>query len=165
MKTLLTESQIQSHVLRIAHKIDADYYGKTLTALVLLKGGFVFAADLLRHVTVPVKVEFMEVSSYSNDHTGHDVVFTFFDWAKIFNEDVLIIDDILDTGNTLFTITQKVKESATKSYKTCCLLRKPGKCIFAVDLDYPAIKIPNFFVFGYGMDDKGLKRNLKEIRY
>jgi hypoxanthine phosphoribosyltransferase len=162
---LVSETEIKSHILEVANLINKDYKDKEITALVILKGGAWFAIDLLKYVTAPCEIEFIQASSYGNNTKSEDVVvFSHFDLEILRQKDVLIIDDILDTGYTISLLLKRVSE-IVRSVKACCLLDKISRREVPVALDYPSIVVPNVWTFGYGMDSKGKFRNLPEIRY
>ena len=154
MKVLLTEEQIKRRIDELAHEISEKYKGQELLAIVLLKGAFIFAADLLRRVDgVEVYCDFMKASSYgSSTESSGDVRITLYPSTSIEGKKVLIVDDILDTGLTLKRVKEFLIFSGAESCEVCVLLDKPERRKVEIEADYVGFKIPNHFVVGYGMD-------------
>lgn len=168
MKILVPGEDIFTHICSISYLVKKDYENKPFTALVVLKGAVPFATDLLLNLgeSVQCEVEYISVSSYgdSDISIGH-VETEDFDFSKLKGKSVLIIDDIIDTGNTMNYLIDEISQY-TSDIKACCLLSKTARRQISEDiLDYPAIEIPDVFVYGYGMDKEGLYRNYPEICY
>lgn len=150
---LFPEAVIQEKVKEMAKKISEDYKGKRVLCVGLLTGAFVFLTDLLRHFTVPYEVDFMVVSSYGRGTTSSGSVKLKKDLSiDPQGRDILIIEDLIDTGNTLSWIKEHLKVKQCKSVKICCLLDKKARRTAAVDVDYVGFECPDEFVIGYGMD-------------
>jgi hypoxanthine phosphoribosyltransferase len=163
---LLTEEQIASRVRELAVQISADYAGRELLVVGVLKGAWVFLADLVRLMTVPVVVDFMMASSYGAGTSSTGTVKIVLDLASpVEGRDVLIVDDILDSGLTLKHIFDNLKLSGPRSLRTAVLLDKPERRRAAIEADYVGFRIPNRFVVGYGVDFAGRFRNLPYIGY
>lgn len=163
-KVLYHESTILSRLDEMAHQITADYRGEDLTAVAILNGSFIFMADLLRRVPLPLQVDCWSVSSYHGTKSSGQVNFRQTQLADVRGRHVLILDDILDSGVTLHAIRERlVAESGAKSIKVCVLLRKHVERTRPIDADYVGFDIPNEFVVGYGLDYNERYRNLPFI--
>lgn len=165
-KVLYTNEEIKDKVKELGKQIAEDYKGKELLVLALLNGAFVFAADLVRAIDMDFRVEFMKSSSYGDETTSSGKVKILFepdlDYSKY---DVLIVDDILDTGITMKAIVKSISEKNPKSVKTCTFLSKPERREVEIEPDYVGYSIPNKFVIGYGLNFKDYYRNLPDILY
>lgn len=163
IKTLLTREQIESRIKELAKEIQKDYQGKDLYVLGLLKGSVVFMTDLIKEIDLPLVIDFMSVSSYSG-HTTTGVVKILKDVdINMEGKDVLIVEDIIDTGLTLSHVTKLLKERGIKSLKICSLLDKPSRRLVEMKGDYIGFEIPDKFVIGYGLDNDQYCRNLPFI--
>ena len=152
-KVLLTENDIQKRVNELAQQISQDYKDKESLILVgILKGAFIFLADLSRKLTIPHIVDFMALSSYGKSSTSSGAVRIIMDLREpIQDQNVLIVEDIVDTGNTINYLFKTLKGRNPASIKTCTLLRKnPNNCKFKID--YLGFEVPNVWVVGYGLD-------------
>lgn len=160
-KILYHESTILSRLDDLAHEITEDYRGKDLTAIAILNGSFIFVADLLRRIPLPLQVDCWSVSSYHGTKSSGQVNFRQTQLADVRGRHVLILDDILDTGVTLRAIYDRLAaESGAASIKICALLRKNIAGERPIDADYVGFDIPNEFVVGYGLDYNERFRNL-----
>lgn len=159
-KVLFHESTILSRLDELAHEITTDYRGKDLTVVAILNGSFVFMADLLRRVPLPLQVECLSVSSYHGTQSTGRVNFRQSDLADFRDRHVLLLDDILDSGHTLHAIRERLSDGGALSLRTCVLLRKRVERAREIDADYVAFDIPNEFVVGYGLDYNENYRNL-----
>jgi hypoxanthine phosphoribosyltransferase len=159
-KILFHESTILSRLDELAHEITTDYRGKDLTVIAILNGSFIFVADLLRRVPLPLQVDCLGVSSYHGTKTSGIVNFRQSTVADLRDRHVLILDDILDSGHTLHAIRDRLAQEGALSLRTCVLLRKAVQRAREVDADYVAFDIPNEFVVGYGLDYNENYRNL-----
>jgi hypoxanthine phosphoribosyltransferase len=163
-KILYHESTILSRLDDLAHQITEDYRGKDLTAIAILNGSFIFVADLLRRVPLPLQVDCWSVSSYHGTKSSGQVNFRQTQLADVRGRHVLILDDILDTGVTLRAIHDRLTaESGAASVKICALLRKNIAGARPIDADYVGFDIPNEFVVGYGLDYNERFRNLPYV--
>jgi len=164
-EVLINEQQIQEKVKELGEIISEDYKDSEDLLLVgILKGGVVFMADLLRAIKIPVKIEFMAVSSYGNSTTSSGIVRILKDLdTSIEGKDVLLVEDIVDTGLTLNYLKEYLLARKPKSLKICTMLDKPSRRKVHVDIDYKGFEIPDKFVVGYGLDFSGLYRNLPYI--
>jgi hypoxanthine phosphoribosyltransferase len=163
---LLTEEQVASRVRELARQISADYKDRELLVVGLLKGSWIFLADLVRLVTIPVTVDFMMASSYGSgtDSSGAvRIVLGLSSPAE--GRDVLVVDDILDSGFTLKQIADDIRLRKPRSLRIAVLMDKPERRRADVKVDYIGFKVPNKFVVGYGIDYAERFRNLPYIGY
>jgi hypoxanthine phosphoribosyltransferase len=164
-KTLVTREQLQARITELGATISRDYAEKDLLLVCVLKGGVLFLSDLTRAIRIPHAFDFMAISSYGGMQTeSTGVVRILMDLnSNIANRNVLIVEDIIDTGHTLTYITEMLKTRAPTSIKICTLLNKPSRREVDVPLDYIGFDIPNEFVVGYGLDYNEVYRNLPYI--
>lgn len=167
LKILYTEQQINEGVEKLARQIEEYYKDKsgTLLAVGILKGSVVFMGELLKRLNIPCEIDFMKCSSYGSGTTSSGVIAIKCDLSKsdISDCNILVIEDILDTGNTLKKILQHLTERGAKSVKLCTLLDKPDRRKVDIEADFVAFKIPDEFVVGYGLDFDEKYRNMPEI--
>jgi hypoxanthine phosphoribosyltransferase len=162
---LITELQLQTRIKELGAQISADYAGKDLLLLCILKGGVLFLTDLMRALTIPHEIDFMAVSSYakeSRESTGVVRILKDLD-EPIANRHLLIVEDIVDTGYTLDYITRNLEARQPASLKICTLLDKAERRKVNIPVDYTGFVIPNEYVFGYGLDLDQKFRNLPFI--
>ncbi|HZM73172.1 MAG TPA: hypoxanthine phosphoribosyltransferase [Candidatus Polarisedimenticolia bacterium] len=164
-EVLVTENQIQARVAELGAQISADYAGRKLTLVSVLKGSLPFMADLMRVITVPVRIDLMEVSSYGGATTeSSGLVRILKDLsASIEGEDVLICEDIIDTGLTLNYLIRYLGGKKPASLRICTLLDKPARRLVEINVDYTGFTIPDQFVVGYGLDYNEHYRNLRFV--
>ena len=162
---LISEAEITARINELAHQITQDYaQTKQLVVVGLLRGSFVFIADLVRHLDVPVEVDFMTVSSYGNKMESSRQVRIIQDLETVIEDrDVLIVEDIIDTGHTLSQVIEILATRHPKSLKICTLLNKPSRREVDVPIDWVGFEIPDEFVIGYGIDYAQQGRNLPHI--
>jgi len=161
---LLTEEQIQKRVAELGMQISADYSGKELHLIGVLRGAVMFMADLMRHITVPCSCDFIAIASYGMDTKSSGVVRILKDLDEsIQGRHVLIVEDIVDTGLTLNYILNLIRSRNPASVRVCALLDKPERRIVPVEIHYLGFTIPNMFVVGYGLDFAQKYRNLPYI--
>ena len=162
---LISEAEITARINELAHQITQDYADtKQLVVVGLLRGSFIFIADLVRHLDVPVEVDFMTVSSYGNAMESSRQVRIIQDLeTAIKDRDVLIVEDIIDTGHTLSQVIKILATRQPKSLRICTLLNKPSRREVEVDIDWVGFEIPDEFVIGYGIDYAQQGRNLPHI--
>lgn len=166
IKVLISKEQIENRVKELAKQIRKDYTEKSITAICLLKGSLFFTADLTREIGGKIYLEFMQLSSYEGENTtGTIKLKKDIDFSEIKGKDVLIIEDIVDTGITLNYTLEHIKKAGANSVKVCTLLNKPSRRKIKVPIDYVGFEIENQFVLGYGMDYDQLYRNLPYIGY
>ena len=164
---LVSQEAIQKRIGELGNAISADYYGKTLTLMGVLKGSFVFVADLARQIDVkiPLEVDFMAVSSYGDSTSSSGTIRVDKDAeVEITGRDVVIVEDIVDTGLTLMHVHNILASRGANSIRVATLLEKPGRHKFAGKLDYVGFQIPDRFVVGYGLDYAQRYRNLPDVR-
>ncbi len=162
---LVSTEAIQQRCQELGAQISADYDGKDLLLVCILKGGVIFLSDLSRALTVPHAIDFMAISSYGGKRTSSSgVVRINMDLnTNIENRNVLIVEDIIDTGHTLQYIIENLRTRDPASLKICTLLDKPSRREVPITIDYVGFQIPNEFVIGYGLDFNELYRNLPYI--
>ncbi|HEY3401970.1 MAG TPA: hypoxanthine phosphoribosyltransferase [Ohtaekwangia sp.] len=162
-RQFINKSKVQGQVRALAQQINSDYQDKAPVFLPILNGSFIFAADLIKQIEIPCTVSFVKTSSYSGtSSTGQLKTLIGLD-ASLFNQDVIIIEDIVDTGLTLQKVMEELRGLGTKSVEVIALLRKQPAREKQIDVKYVGFEIDNEFVLGYGLDYDGLGRNLKEI--
>jgi hypoxanthine phosphoribosyltransferase len=159
----LSESRIQERVKQIAEAISREYAGKRPLFIAILNGSFMFAADLFKHLDIEAELCFIKLASYKGMKSSGKVVTTIGLEEDLFGKDVIIVEDIVDTGKTLHKFLPKLMHQQPRSLKIATLLHKSEATEFPLKLDYVGFDIPNKFVIGYGLDYDGLGRNLKEI--
>lgn len=162
-ETYLSSESIEQRVKEMADAINKDYSGKRPLFIAILNGSFIFAADLFRHLTIEAELCFIKLASYKGMKSSGKVVTSIGLEEDIFGKDVVIVEDIVDTGKTLHRFLPKLIHQQPKSLKIVTLLHKPEATEYSLKLDYVGFAIPNKFVVGYGLDYDGLGRNLKEI--
>jgi hypoxanthine phosphoribosyltransferase len=164
-EVLLTEEQIEAKVAELGRQISADYAGRDLTLVSVLKGSLPFMADLMRSISLPLRIDLMEVSSYGGTSTeSSGLVRILKDLsAPIDGRDVLLVEDIIDTGLTLNYLIRYLKGKNPRSIKVCSLLDKPARRLVEIPLDYVGFEIPDAFVVGYGLDFGEVYRNLRFV--
>jgi hypoxanthine phosphoribosyltransferase len=164
---LITEEEIRSRISALGHAISKDYAGRAVTLVGILKGSFIFLADLIRAISpeVPVEVDFMAVSSYGDATTTSGTVHIEKDLGiSVSGKDVIIVEDIVDTGLTLLHVHNILSARGARSLRVATLLQKPGSSKYDRPIDYVGFKIPNRFVVGFGLDYAQRYRNLPDIR-
>lgn len=157
---LITEAQLRRRVRELARVLTRDYVGRELLLVPLLTGTVMFLADLLRHLTLPLKLDFLGVSSYREGSVSRELVFTKELRLEARDRHVLLVDDILDTGRTLACVQARLRALNPRSLRTCVLLDKPVRRVEPVQADYVGFIIPDVFVVGYGLDFAERYRNL-----
>lgn len=163
-RVLFDVEQIAERVKRLGEEISKDYEGKDIVVISLLRGSFVFAADLVRAISVPVNVDFMTTSSYGHGEKTSGVVDIVHDIrTDIKDKDVLVVDDIMDSGNTMKEVVDYIKLKGPKSIKTCVMLDKPSRREADISPDYVGFTIPDVFIVGYGLNYGDFYRNIPYI--
>lgn len=166
LKVLIDEKTLQSKIEEVAERIMKDYEGKDITFICILKGSAMFTVDLAKKIKNNVRFEFIRVSSYGEGTVSSGKVTMKLDLQdSIEGEDVIIIEDIIDTGRTLSYLRDYLKEKNPASLKICTLLDKKERREFDIEPDYTAFDIPDKFVVGYGLDDRENYRNLPYVGY
>ncbi len=157
---LISRTQIHRRVRELAKQIESDFAGRDLVVVSLLNGTVMFLADLIRSLDMPLRLDFIGVSSYGSGTVSRELVFTKELRLDVRDRDVLLVDDILDTGKTLTTVISKLQKLRPRQIKTCVLLNKPARRVENVQADYAGFEIPDLFVVGYGLDYAERYRNL-----
>ncbi|MEI7731239.1 MAG: hypoxanthine phosphoribosyltransferase [Verrucomicrobiota bacterium] len=160
---LISETQIARRVRALTRQLQHDFTGRDVLVVSLLTGTVMFLADLVRHLELPLRLDFMGVSSYGAGTTSGKLVFTKELRLEAKGRDVLLVDDILDTGRTLKRVTEKLHALAPNSVRICVLLDKKARRLEPIEADYVGFVIPDAFVVGYGMDYAERYRNLPFI--
>jgi hypoxanthine phosphoribosyltransferase len=162
-ETYLSESTILERIKELAAEINRDYAGKRPLFIAILNGSFMFAADLFKQLEIPAELCFIKLASYKGMKSSGNVVTSIGLDDDLFGKEVIIVEDIVDTGKTLHNFLPKLMHQQPKSLKIATLLHKSEATAFPLTLDYVGFDIPDKFVVGYGLDYDGLGRNFKEI--
>ena len=164
ISVLIPEEKVEARIAELAAQISKEYEGRTLELICVLKGSLFFTCELAKRVTIPVTIDCMSVSSYENGTVSLGRVKIVKDLDEnILNKDVLIVEDIIDSGRTMRYLMDMLAARGPKSLKLCTLLDKPDRRVVEVDPDYCGFEIPDKFVVGYGMDYAQKYRNLPYI--
>ena len=164
-EVLISEQALQSRIAELGAQISQDYAGQDLLLVCVLKGGVMFLTDLMQQVTIPHNIDFMAISSYgAGARRSSGVVRIVMDLkVNIADRNVLIVEDIIDTGHTLDYLLNLLRTRGPKSLQVCCLLDKPSRREVPIDVDYLGFSIPDKYVFGYGLDLDEFYRELPLI--
>ncbi|MBK7561903.1 MAG: hypoxanthine phosphoribosyltransferase [Chitinophagaceae bacterium] len=162
-ETYLSAETIQQRVSEIAAAINTDYKGRRPLFIAILNGSFMFASDLFKHLDIEAELCFIKLASYKGMKSSGNVVTSIGLEDDLFDKEVIIVEDIVDTGKTLHKFLPKLLHQQPQSLKIATLLHKTDATEYPLTLDYVGFTIPNKFVVGYGLDYDGLGRNLKEI--
>lgn len=165
IKELISEKQINKRLDELANQIMKEYQGKEMVFLCILKGSIFFTVELSKRIKNNIKFEFIEVSSYENNESTGKIKLNKDITGSITGQNVIIIEDIIDTGRTLSFLKEYLLQKKPESLKICTLLDKPSRRIAQIEADYVGFKIENKFVVGYGLDDEQSNRNLNYIGY
>ena len=164
IRVLIPEEDVDRKIGEIGAQVSRDYAGKEVHLICVLKGGVFFTCELAKRITVPVSLDFMSVSSYGDDTKSSGVVRIVKDLDEsLKDKEVLIVEDIVDSGRTLSYLVDMLKDRGPKSIRICTLLDKPSRRVKAVRVDYTCFSIPDEFVVGYGLDYAQKYRNLPYI--
>jgi hypoxanthine phosphoribosyltransferase len=161
--TYLSEETIQKKIQELAEAINQDYKDKRPLFIAILNGSFMFAADLFKHLTIDAEISFIKLASYKGMKSSGNIITSIGLDHDLYDRDVIIVEDIVDTGKTLNVFLPQLHHQQPKSLRIAALLHKPEATQFPLTIDYVGFSIPNKFVVGYGLDYDGLGRNLKEI--
>ena len=162
-KTFISEEEIQQRIKAVADKINKDMAGKTPLFLAVLNGSFVFAADLMRYITIPCEISFVKLASYKGTVSTGEIKEVIGINEDLEGRTVIILEDIVDTGFTMKRMLETLGTRGPESLHICTLLLKPGKLQVPLNIEYAAIEIPNDFIVGYGLDYDQQGRNLRDI--
>jgi hypoxanthine phosphoribosyltransferase len=154
---------LQEKVKELADRLNADYEGKNPVMVCILNGAFIFAADLVRNLTFQPEIHFAKFSSYDGMHTTGKVKELIGIAANLQARDVIIVEDIVDTGTTMYNVMPQFLAKGAKSVKIATFLQKPDCLAVPLKVDYVALEIPNEFIVGYGLDYNGMGRNYRDI--
>lgn len=161
---MFTEEQINQRIGEIASQINEDYAGKSVHIVCVLRGGVFFMTELVKRITVPVTIDFMSVSSYGSATKSSGNIIMKKDLSEpIEGKNVIVVEDIIDSGRTLSNLLELLKKRRPESLKLCTLLDKPDRRVVEVDVDYNGFVIPDEFVVGFGLDYDQQYRNLPYI--
>lgn len=164
ISVLISEEEVNTRIAELAKEIEKDYEGKELHLICILKGGAFIACELAQKIKIPLSIDFMSVSSYGDSTVSSGRVKIIKDLDDpVEGKDVLIVEDIIDSGNTLSNLLQVLETRKPNSVKICTLLDKPARRITEVEVDYIGFQIPDKFVVGYGLDYAQKHRNLPYI--
>lgn len=164
IRVLLNEEEVNKRIQEVADMINKDYEGKEIHLICVLKGGVFFTCELAKRINVPVSMDFMSVSSYGDDTKSSGVVKIEKDLDQpLVGKNVLIVEDIIDSGRTLSYLMELLKKKNPASMRLCTLLDKPERRVCDVKVDYTCFNIPDEFVVGYGLDYAQKYRNLPFI--
>ncbi len=159
----LSEHDIQEKIKELAKQLENDYKDKNPLFIAILNGSFMFASDIFKNLNIDAEICFIKLASYKGMKSTGNVITAIGLDQDLYNRHVIIIEDIVDTGKTLYNFLPKLQHQQTASLKIVTLLHKPEATTFPLTIDYIGFSIPNKFVVGYGLDYDGLGRNLKEI--
>lgn len=167
LKILINKEEISSEIKRLAKEITEDYKNKDLVIIGILKGAFMFLSDLIREINLIMEIDFIELSSYEGKQTesSGEVTIVKHITKDIKERDILIVEDIVDTGLTISFLREHLKKDEPTSIKVCSLTSKPARRENRVVIDYLGFEVPNKFIVGYGIDYDEKYRNLPEIYY
>ena len=164
ISVLLSEDEVDKKIQEIGDKISKDYAGKSVHLVCVLKGGSFFMCELAKRISIPVSIDFMSVSSYGGDTKSSGIVKIVKDLDEsLAGKDVIVVEDIIDSGRKLSYLMEMLKDRKPASLKLCTLLDKPERRVVDVNIDYTAFQVPDKFIVGYGLDYDQHYRNLPYI--
>jgi hypoxanthine phosphoribosyltransferase len=164
IEEMISEEKVTARIREIGAQISKDYAGEKVHLICILKGASFFACELAKRITIPVTIDFMSCSSYGGSTTSTGVVKIVKDLDEpIAGENVIVVEDIVDTGRTLSYLIDMLKDRGPKSLKLCALLDKPERRVVEIEADYTGFRVPDEFVVGYGLDYDQKYRNLPYI--
>lgn len=162
-KPYLSADKISEAVTRVASEINNDYKGKRPLFIAILNGSFMFAADLFKEITIEAEICFIKLASYKGIKSSGQVITAIGLDVDLVGREIIVIEDIVDTGNTLSKFLPQIHHHHPSSLKIAALLHKPEAMVHPIQIDYLGFSVPNKFLLGYGLDYDGLGRNIKEI--
>ncbi len=164
MNILYSEEEVAKRVRELGEQISNDYKDEEIVLISLLKGGFIFASDLIRRISIPTSIDFMTASSYGHSEISSGVVEIIHDIRdNIEGKNVIIVDDIIDSGNTMLKVKNYLETKNPASIKICVMLDKPSRREADISPDYVGFEIPNLFILGYGLDYESFCRGIPYI--
>jgi hypoxanthine phosphoribosyltransferase len=162
-KPYLNQSIIGEAIERIANQINQDYSEKNPLFIAILNGSFIFASDLFKKINIPAEISFIKLASYQGTKSTGNVITAIGLETDLYDRNVIVLEDIIDTGKTLSEFLPQLEHQQPKSLKVCTLLHKKTATKYPVTIDYLGFEIPDLFVVGYGLDYNGYGRNLDQI--
>ncbi len=162
-KPYLTQSNIAQAIERIANEINQDFEDKNPLFIAILNGSFIFAADLFKKINIPAEISFIKLASYQGTKSTGNVITAIGLETDLYDRNVIVLEDIIDTGKTLSAFLPQLEHQQPKSLKVCALLHKKEATQYPINIDYLGFEIPDLFVVGYGLDYNGYGRNLDQI--
>lgn len=162
-KPYLVQLNIAQAIERIANEINQDYKDKNPLFIAILNGSFIFAADLFKKINIPAEISFIKLASYQGTKSTGNVITAIGLETDLYNRNVIVLEDIIDTGKTLSAFLPQLEHQQPKSLKVCALLHKKEATQYPISIDYLGFEIPDLFVVGYGLDYNGYGRNLDQI--
>src|SRR5574344_1041814 len=160
IEEMISEEKVNARICELGAQISKDYAGEKVHLICILKGASFFACELAKRITIPVTIDFMSVSSYGGSTTSTGVVKIVKDLDEpIADENVIVVEDIVDTGRTLSYLLDMLKDRGPKSLKLCALLDKPERRVVEIEADYKGFEVPDEFIVGYGLDYDQKYRN------
>lgn len=159
----ITASELEHEIQRLSTELAADYAGSKPLFIAILNGSFMFASDLFKHLDFPAEICFIKLASYKGTKSTGQVITSIGLDTDVIGRDVIILEDIIDTGKTLSMFLPQLKNQQPRSLKICALLHKKEATVYPIHIDYLGFTIPDRFVVGYGLDYDGFGRNLREI--
>ena len=162
-KPYLTQSNLAEAIERIANQINQDYSDKNPLFIAILNGSFIFASDLFKKISIPAEISFIKLASYQGTKSTGNVITAIGLETDLYDRNVIVLEDIIDTGKTLSAFLPQLEHQQPKSLKVCALLHKKEATQYPITIDYLGFEIPNLFVVGYGLDYNGYGRNLDQI--
>jgi hypoxanthine phosphoribosyltransferase len=164
IKVLISQEKVDARIKELGEQISRDYEGKELHLICVLKGGVFFMCELAKHITIPVSLDFMSVASYGAEKSSSGIVKITKDLDETLeNREVLVVEDIIDSGRTLSHLLELLQKRNPNSMRLCTLLDKPDRRVCEVQVEYVGFEIPDEFVVGYGLDYAQQYRNLPYI--
>jgi len=162
-KPYITAAEIHQRIASLARQINTDYEGKRPLFIAVLNGSFMFASDLFKEISIDAEICFIKLASYKGTRSTGNVITSIGLDEPLFNRHVVIIEDIVDTGNTLYKFLPQLHNQQPASLKIAALLHKPDALAYPIVIDYLGFNVPDKFLLGFGLDFDGLGRNLAEI--
>ena len=162
-KPYLTQSNITEAIERIAKQINQDYNEKNPLFIAILNGSFIFASDLFKKINIPAEISFIKLASYQGTKSTGNVITAIGLETDLYDRNVIVLEDIIDTGKTLSAFLPQLEHQQPRSLKVCTLLHKKAATKYPIHIDYLGFEIPDLFVVGYGLDYNGYGRNLDQI--
>jgi hypoxanthine phosphoribosyltransferase len=162
-KPYLTQSNIAEAIERIANQINQDYSEKNPLFIAILNGSFIFASDLFKKINIPAEISFIKLASYQGTKSTGNVITAIGLETDLYDRNVIVLEDIIDTGKTLSAFLPQLEHQQPRSLKVCTLLHKKAATQYPIHIDYLGFEIPDLFVVGYGLDYNGYGRNLDQI--